>query len=67
LEEWQFDYNWHRPHSSLGGKTLVERCCELIEQTPLHEEVADGYDPEEEHFQERNYRVELAVRKLKRC
>lgn len=36
LEEWQFDYSWHRPHSSLGGKTPVELCCELTEQTPLH-------------------------------
>lgn len=62
LEEWQFDYNWHRPR----GKTPVERCCELTEQTPLIEEVADGYDPDKEHFQERNYRVELAVRRLKR-
>lgn len=67
LEEWQFDYNWHRPHSSLGGKTPVERCCELTEQTPLREEVADGYNPDKEQFQERNYRVEQAVRKLKRC
>ena len=36
LEEWQFFYNWHRPHSSLGGKTPIERYCELIEQTPLN-------------------------------
>jgi hypothetical protein len=40
---------------------------QLTEQAPLHEEVADGCDPYKEHFQERNYRVELAVRKLKRC
>jgi len=38
LEEWQFSYNWHRPHSSLGGKTPMERCCESSEQTPLNEE-----------------------------
>jgi transposase InsO family protein len=24
-EEWQFDCNWHRPHSSLGGKTPLEK------------------------------------------
>lgn len=24
LDEWQFYYNWHRPHSSLGGKTPIE-------------------------------------------
>ena len=35
LEEWQFDYNWHRPHSSLGGKTPLEKSCELSEQTPF--------------------------------
>jgi hypothetical protein len=45
----------------------MERCCELMERTPLHEEMANGDDPDKEHFQERNYRVELAVRKLKRC
>jgi len=31
LEEGQFDYKWHRPHISLGGKTPVGRCCELTE------------------------------------
>ncbi len=29
-------YNWHRPHSSLGGKTPNEKYAELIYQTPLH-------------------------------
>ena len=53
LEDWQFDYNWHRPHISLGGKTPVERCYELTEQMLLNEEVADGYDPDKEHFHER--------------
>ena len=33
LEEWQFFYTWHRPHSALGGKTPMERCCELLEST----------------------------------
>lgn len=28
IEEWQFDYNWRRPHGSLGGKTPVNRIAE---------------------------------------
>ena len=67
LEEWQFAYNWHRSHSSLGGKTPIERCCELSEQTPLNEEAFTGYDADKELVQERNYKVEMQMRKLKRC
>ena len=67
LEEWQFSYNWHRPHSSLGGKTPIERCCELTEQTPLSEEAFAAYDVDKELIQERNYKVETQLRKLKRC
>lgn len=67
LAEWQHYYNWERPHSAHKGKTPVERYCELMEQTPLTEEVADDYHPEREHIQEQNYRLELQLRKLKRC
>ena len=56
LEEWQFFYNWQRPHSALGGRTPMERCCELTEQTPLSEEAYADYDPEKELFQERDTR-----------
>jgi transposase InsO family protein len=38
LGEWQFFYNWQRPHSSIGGSTPMERCGELTGQTPLSEE-----------------------------
>jgi transposase InsO family protein len=67
LEEWQFSYNWQRPHSSLGGKTPIERCCELSEQTPLNEEAFAGYDADKELIQECNYKIEMRLRKLKRC
>lgn len=67
LEEWQFFYNWQRPHSGLKGKTPVERCCELTEQTPLSEEAFADYDASKEPFQVRDYSIELQVRKLKRC
>ena len=52
LAEWQHYYNWERPHSAHSGKTPMERYCELMEQTPLSEEVADDYHPEREHIQE---------------
>lgn len=29
LAERQHFYNWHRPHSSLGGKTPNEKCSEM--------------------------------------
>lgn len=67
LEEWQFSYNWHRPHSSLKGKTPMECYCALIEQTPLNEEAVADYDADKERDQERNYNVEMQIRKLKRC
>lgn len=64
LEEWQFDYNWHRPHSSLGGKTSPEKVCELLPQTPLREDVESNYDAVKERFQERHYKTEMLFRKL---
>ena len=65
VEEWQFDYNWHRPHSSLAGKTLMEKAGELSEITPFHYDVGELYDPHKERFQERNYKLEMQARKLK--
>ena len=65
LAEWQHYYNWDRPHSAHKGKTPMERYCELIDQTPLSEEVGEAYFPEKEHIQMQNYRLELQLRKLK--
>ena len=42
LEEWQFFYNWHRPHSALGGKTPMERCCELVESVLCRKKLKRG-------------------------
>lgn len=67
LAEWQQYYNWDRPHSSLQGKTPVERLAELAEKALLWEEVAAMFDPSKERIQAQNYRDELALRKLKRC
>ena len=67
LNEWQFYYNYHRPHGSLAGKTPAQYSSELSNKTPFWDEVIDAYDPENEHVQEANYRIEMALRKLKRC
>jgi transposase InsO family protein len=65
LETWQFDYNWHRPHSSLGGKSPLEKVCELLSQTPLSDEVFAKYNPVREPLQVQNYKAEMQARKLK--
>lgn len=65
LAEWQHYYNWRRPHGALNGKTPIEKACELANTTPLWEEVSELYDPSKERIQERNYRIDLQLRKLK--
>jgi len=67
LEQWQFYYNWHRPHGSLNGKAPIDRLCELGSKTPLWDDVEASYDRAKERIQEQNYRVDLELRKLKRC
>ncbi|MEN7548841.1 integrase core domain-containing protein, partial [Rapidithrix thailandica] len=64
LEQWQFHYNWYRPHSSLNGKTPMERVCELSTITPFWEEIGAMYDERVERIQEQNYMSNLALRKL---
>lgn len=59
------DYNWHRPHSSLGGKTPLERVCELSDKTPFKDEVTSNYNSLKERIQEHNYQIDLLTRKLK--
>ncbi len=58
IEEWQFDYNWRRPHGSLGGKTPVDRIAELGEITPLADEVVSAYDERKERIRHREWRVD---------
>lgn len=65
LAEWQHYYNWDRPHSSLGGKTPIERLNELSDKTPLREKVAAKFDSSKARIQEQSYRDELVLRKLK--
>lgn len=66
LPEWQHYYNWQRTHGSLKGLTPMEKVCELMDKTPLQEEVSDGYVGENERIQEPNYQIDLDMRRLKR-
>jgi transposase InsO family protein len=61
IEEWQFDYNWRRPHGSLGGKTPVDRIAEVSEITPLAEQVGSAYDERKERIRHREWRVDKIV------
>ena len=67
LKEWQFFYNWQRPHGSLSGKTPSQYSSELSNETPFWDEIIAAYDPKKEHIQEQNYYIEMAIRKLKPC
>jgi transposase InsO family protein len=64
IDEWQFDYNWRRPHGSLGGKTPIERLRDLTSITPLQEDVAANYDASNERLRLRDFRDDLAFGKL---
>ena len=47
LGVWLLDYNYRRVHGSLG-RTPMQRCAELLEQTPLWDDVAEAFDPVKE-------------------
>lgn len=65
LAQWQFFYNWQRPHGALKGKTPSEIVSELSEKTPFNDEVIKNYNVNNERIQIANYQVDLAMRKLK--
>ncbi len=65
LSQWQFFYNWQRPHGSLKGRTPSEIVGELGEKTPLSDDVIKSYNVDNERIQIANYQMDLAIRKLK--
>lgn len=67
LEEWQFFYNWQRPHSALSGKTPMERCCELLEMTPSQEEVENQYQLKQERAKIHEFSTDQPLTELKGC
>lgn len=65
LAEWEFYYNWHRNHSSLGNKTPWDKYIENIHKTPFWADISEAYDPSKERIKEQNYRADLAEKLLK--
>ncbi|TNF92529.1 MAG: IS481 family transposase [Gammaproteobacteria bacterium] len=65
LALWQHYYNWDRTHSALHGKSPMEKYFELMDDTPLSEEVHSNYDRSSERIQHPNYKADLALRRLK--
>jgi transposase InsO family protein len=65
LEEWQFHYNWHRPHGALNGKAPIDKLSELTAKTPIWDEGEHSYDLTKERIQEPNYWLDQQIRKLK--
>lgn len=65
LSCWQFYYNWQRPHGSIGGYPPIKVVSDLLDKTPLQEEISAKYDPSNEKIQYANYYIESQMRKLK--
>ncbi len=65
LAQWEFYYNWHRNHSSLGNKTPWDKYIENINKTPFWEDISEAYDLSKERIKEQNYRADLAEKLLK--
>jgi transposase InsO family protein len=65
LSEWQHHWNWHRPHTALGGMSPIDRICELIDKTPLGEAVEASYDGSRERIRIADYRLDTALAQLK--
>jgi transposase InsO family protein len=67
LAEWQHYYNWERPHSSLNGRTPMDRYYELTKTTPLWEDLEKEFDRGKERFREADFRLDQRLAGLKRC
>lgn len=65
LAEWEFYYNWHRPHSSLNGMTPSEKQSELAHQTPYWDDVGAAYHRVQERIILQNYVMNQAINQLK--
>ena len=65
LDEWQHFWNWHRPHTALGGRSPIDRVCELMAITPAAEAVDAAYDPAKERIRVATYVTDKTVARVK--
>jgi hypothetical protein len=66
LDEWQHFYNWQRPHGALGGRSPIDRVCELLPKTPLSEAVWEAYDPANEPIRTQDHRWDATATRMQR-
>ena len=65
LAEWQHLWNWERPHNALGGKTPLDRVCELLSKIPSGEAVEAAYDPAKERIRVASYAITSTPARVK--
>jgi transposase InsO family protein len=65
LQEWQQYWNWERPHSSIGGRSPIDKWSECKDIIPSTEKVCNEYNPNEERIRVPNYREDLRLGNLK--
>lgn len=65
LAEWQHHWNWFRPHTALSGASPIDRVTELLEQTPLREEVDVRFEPAKERIRHHDYRIDQTLAAVK--
>ena len=65
LDEWQHFWNWHRPHTALGGRSPIDRVCELMAITPSAEAVDAAYDPGKERIRVSSYATDSTLARVK--
>lgn len=61
LQCWQFDYNWRRPHGSLGTDTPATRVGKLIDRIPDREAVAGAFDAANEPLRHMKMKADVAA------
>jgi len=61
IEEWQFDYNWRRPHGALHGRTPADYMASLAVHGPLREEIVQAYDRSKERLRFSALRLDQAM------
>ena len=61
----QHFWNWHRPHTALGGRSPIDRVCELMAITPSAEAVDAAYNPAKERIRVPSYVTDTTLARVK--